>query len=434
MDHVTNYCRFFIPLLLVCVISQAGYAQDSIPPAKDSTVADSICVQRDLPDLIRRWRGKSEPKKTKSGSLLLFPVVGSNPATGFMYGVAGQYAFQKPGANYSTVVGNATYTTKDQFMLQIKNNIYLKNNKIFLTGDWRLFFFSQSTFGLSTNAPESGILKYQYNINGSETNDDSLVQPMKFDHIRFHQSVSFRLNGGLMAGVGYQYDVYTNIDDQRLRLDTAQPLYTSHYTYSRAYGFDPKKYIVNGITVNLLYDTRDNLVNAYKGYFAMFNFRLSPEFLGNAHGGSTINLEYRSFHGLSKRNPRHLMAFWFMGNFSGSGDLPYLSLPALGYDQRGRAGRGYVQGRFRGPSMMYGEAEYRFPISPCGGIFGGVLFANLTTANSPENKIGLMEYIAPGYGFGFRLMADKKSRTNLQVDFGFGQKSFGVYFGASETF
>lgn len=128
------------------------------------------------------------------------------------------------------------------------------------------------------------------------------------------------------------------------------------------------------------------------------------------------------------------MAFWFMGNFSGSGDLPYLSLPALGYDQRGRAGRGYVQGRFRGPSMMYGEAEYRFPISPCGGIFGGVLFANLTTANSPENKIGLMEYIAPGYGFGFRLMADKKSRTNLQVDFGFGQKSFGVYFGASETF
>ena len=119
MDHVTNYFRVFIPLLLVCAISQAGYAQDSIPPAKDSTVADSICVQRDLPDLIRRWRGKSEPKKTKSGSLLLFPVVGSNPATGFMYGVAGQYAFQKPGANYSTVVGNATYTTKDQFMLQI---------------------------------------------------------------------------------------------------------------------------------------------------------------------------------------------------------------------------------------------------------------------------------------------------------------------------
>lgn len=405
--------------------------------AQDTTIAitDSACAQRDLPDLIREWRHKPPSKKNKTGSLLLVPVVASNPATGFQFGAAGQYAFKDEGPNslYSTVVGNATYTTKNQFMLQIKNNIYLNNNRIFLTGDWRLFFFSQATYGLSTRAPESGILKYQYNINGAETNDDSLVQPMKFDHVRFHQSASFLIKDRFMAGVGYQYDRFTNIKD--LRLDTSRPFYTSHYTYSKFYGYNPEKYTVSGVTVNLLYDSRDNLVNAYKGYFAMATLKLTPEFLGNARGGNTISLEYRSFHGLSTTNPRHLLAFWFMGNFSeASGELPYMALPALGYDQRGRAGRGYTQGRFRGPSMVYGETEYRFPISPCGGVLGGVLFANFTTANSPENKVGLFDYVAPGYGFGFRLMIDKKSRTNLQVDFGFGQKSGGVYFGASETF
>src|SRR4029453_14724336 len=113
------------------------------------------------------------------------------------------------------------------------------------------------------------------------------------------------------------------------------------------------------------------------------NWRVSPQFLGNKRNGNLLSLEWRSFHSFSKRNPRNLLAFWFLGNFSPSGDLPYLQLPALGYDQRGRSGRGYTQGRFRGPGMVYSEAEYRFPISPCGGVWGGVLFVNMTTANGP---------------------------------------------------
>ena len=86
--------------------------------------------------------------------------------------------------------------------------------------------------------------------------------------------------------------------------------------------------------------------------------------------------------------------------------------------------------------MVYGEAEYRFPISKCGGIIGGVLFVNATTADNPNalKPVGLFEYIAPAYGFGFRMMVDKRSRTNLQLDFAFGNNSTGIYLGAAETF
>ena len=84
--------------------------------------------------------------------------------------------------------------------------------------------------------------------------------------------------------------------------------------------------------------------------------------------------------------------------------------------------------------MVYGEAEYRFPISKCGGILGGVLFLNATTTDNSALSLNLFESIKPGYGGGLRIMVDKRSRTNLAVDVGFGQKSFGFYLAASETF
>ena len=421
-------------LLWVMNIMSPVYAQDTTLVVQDSTCVDK---QKDLPDLLRAWMSKPPKKPSLStGSLLLVPVLSSNPANGFMFGVAGQYAFKTKGDKslYSSVNGSLTYTTKNQLIFQLKNNVYVANNKFFLSGDWRFLIFSQATYGLGTNAPEDGILKYQFGINGIETSDDSLIQPMKFNHIRFHQTISKQISEAFYLGFGYHLDYYYSIVDERL--DTLAPdvLITSHYAYSVKYGFDPKSYVRSGLSLNLVMDTRDNLVNSYKGYFFNVNYRLDPKFLGSDRAGNMLGVEWRSFHPLSKKNPRHSMAFWFLGNLSPVGDMPYLSLPALGYDQRGRAGRGYTQGRYRGPNYLYAESEYRFPISQCGGILGGVIFVNANTADKPDRSVRLFDYVVPGYGFGLRMMVDKKSRTNLQVDIGFGKKSGGIYFGAAETF
>jgi outer membrane protein assembly factor BamA len=353
-----------------------------------------------------------------------------------MFGVAGQYAFKTKGANslYSSINGSLTYTTKNQLIFQLKNNAYILNNKYFLSGDWRFLIFSQATYGLGTNAPEDGILKYQFGINGIEVNDDSLIQPMKYNQVRFHQTISRNVGKKVYLGFGYHLDYYYSIQDEKL--DTLAPgvLITSHYAYSIKYGFNPKQYVRSGISLNMVMDTRDNMINSYKGYFLNVNYRLDPEFLGSDRSGNMLSVEWRSFHPFSKMNPRHSLAFWFLGNLSPVGDMPYLALPALGYDQRGRSGRGYTQGRYRGPNYLYAESEYRFPISQCGGILGGVIFVNANTADKPDRSVRLFDYVVPGYGFGLRMMVDKHSRTNLQVDFGFGKKSGGVYFGAAETF
>ncbi len=157
-----------IPFLLLWVV----FFMFTLPVDAQSLPERDSCTQKDLPDIINSWKKKSKPPKPeKSGSLLLIPTITSNPATGVAIGVGGQYAFRekKPGSLYSSVNGSATYTTKNQFMFSVKNNIFLKDDKVFLSGDWRILLFSQSTYGLGTSSPEGGALDYQYSINGWET-------------------------------------------------------------------------------------------------------------------------------------------------------------------------------------------------------------------------------------------------------------------------
>jgi hypothetical protein len=427
-----KYFGWFVPLFaLTFAIPGPVSGQDSLMVS-----ADTNCLQKDLPEVIRHALHKPPKNKSaESGSLLLLPIIGSNPAIGFMVGVGGQYAFKMPGSSlYSNFAGSVQLTTKSQLIIMLKNNLYTKGNRIFFSGDWRYLIYSQTTYGLGTNAPTGGIMDNQISLYGVEISEDSLGQPMKFNFARFHQSASFKIKEGLYAGFGYNFDSYSNIRDERLRLDPGDTVLTSHYAYNRYYGFSTDKYFMSALNINLVLDTRDNMINAYKGIYAMASWRGAFKFLGNRKNANFFLLEWRSFHGLSARNPRHLIAFWFLGSFTAEGHFPYMILPATAYDQFGRSGRGYTQGRFRGANMVYGETEYRFPISRCGGILGGVLFLNATTADNSAQSLKLFESIKPGYGAGLRIMVDKRSRTNLAIDVGFGDNSFGFYLAASEVF
>ena len=178
--------------------------------------------------------------------------------------------------------------------------------------------------------------------------------------------------------------------DEKLKLNPGDSLITSHYAYNTIYGFSTEKYYSSALNMNLIFDSRDNMINSYKGIYAMLSWRGGLKILGNKYSTNLFSFEWRSFHPLSKSNPRHLLAFWLMGNFSKAGDFPYMILPATAYDQRGRSARGYTQGRFRGDNLLYGEAEYRFPLSKPGGVLGGVLFVNATTADNPKQDLNYL--------------------------------------------
>jgi hypothetical protein len=93
-----------------------------------------------------------------------------------------------------------------------------------------------------------------------------------------------------------------------------------------------------------------------------------------------------------------------------------------------------ARGAIGGDHLVYGEVEYRDTITS-NGLLGFVTFLNTTTLDSSAPGQRLFDSFAPGAGLGLRVLLNKKSRTNLCVDYGWGkQGSHGLYLAIQEAF
>lgn len=432
---------------LIIAVQQTGAqnaetSKGNKPAADTLTVKDSVakknCEQQAIGDLLKKFRKKDKPPKPPKKFLaLVFPNISSNPTNGFVLGVGGTFGWYM-GPKESTSVSAApftlAFTSKKQMISFLKSNIYTKANKYFLQGDWRYYIYSQPTYGLGTNAPDTANIPGGFHWEGQGGPEDSASFPMKFNYVKLHEIVNRQIVGNFYAGVGYHFDYYYAIKDEKLQVTPTDTLATPHWAYSKKYNFDTARYMLSGLSANLVYDSRDNQANPYKGIYANINYRYNFKFLGSDQDASNLWLEFRTYFNLSHKKPRNLIGVWLFGDFNLTGRLPYMTLPALGEDQRARSGRGYTNGRFRGKNLVYGEVEWRFPISPCSQILGGVIFANATTTDNPDRNVHLFQYIKPGVGFGLRIMINKYFRTNINLDYAFGIKSQGFYFSGQETF
>ncbi len=395
------------------------------------------CVEKDITDVFSK-KGKEivpEVIVIKHPSIILIPVLASSPATGFQLGVASQFAWyngEPEQTRISVASANLTYTAKNQILITIKSTVMGKNDRWIYSGDWRFYFYSQSTYGLGTNSPVNATVDDGINVGGVDTESTPGEEPMEFQWLRLHETALRQLKKNFYAGLGIHLDNYADIVDRKL--DVANGLLTSHYSYSLANGIDPTHYSMTGLSANFVFDSRDNQINPYSGFYANAQFRYNTTLLGSTTNSGIAWLEARGYKSLSSARPRHVLAGWAYTNFSAGGALPYLGLPGTNYDMKNRSARAYVQGRFRGEDLVYAEMEYRFPISKCSGVLGGVLFVNGTTASNRTDAVKLFDYTKAGYGFGLRIAADKLSRTNIAIDVGFGEHSTGIYFGAAEVF
>lgn len=411
----TNTVTLLLFLLMPCV----ALAQTKNDSVKEFPV-------KSLPDVFKERDSILVIKPIKNNFFLVIPIIGSQPATGFLYGAVGQYTFKgkNKGDRYSTINLGGTYTEKKQLLLNFKNNVMLRENKIFLSGDWRFYVFSQDNYGLGSDiVPTFGNNKY-FDIS-------TLKEPMQYNYLKFHQTISLKLKGDFYVGAGIHLDDYSSIKDEKL--DIAKGIFTEHYTYNKKYGFSDVAYNVNGMSLNMIYDSRDNQINTNHGWYINCNYRINPALNKNQVSSTMFFGEYRHFFPLSKINKQHVFCIWTYGQFLTSGKVPYLNLPAIGWDQRSRSGKGYTQGLFRGYSIAYLETEYRFPISN-NQLISGTLFVNCTSASDKDSSIHLFQYVQPAMGVGLRILIDKATRTNLLLNYGWGRRSTAFYLNAGETF
>lgn len=406
--------------------------------APDS-VFDSVgCIQKDIFDLLTPNKKISTRIPSRKVRAFMIPLIGYSPGTGFQLGAGAALSWpmgKNPKTNLSAGSIQLTWTTERQLIFQVRSNMFLSRNKWFVKSDWRWYIFNNPTFGLGTgpsgNIPEiPGLIIHQP---AAEVYAGGSF-PMKYNWIKFHNVIFREIARFYYFGLGYHFDDYYDIRDENLILSDDQTRITPHYSYSTNHGYNPSYYTASGLSLNFAYDSRDNIINAYKGIYVNVNYLNNFTWLGSTKDGSRLWAEFRTYIGLSKKVPRHLLAFWFFSAFKLSGTTPYLNLMSNGFDQMNSSGRGYVQGRWRGDDFIYGEAEYRFPISRCSDMVGGVLFANLTTASNRDMKIPLFGFLKAGCGFGLRIMVSKNDRTNILIDFGLGQQSLGLYLQAQEIF
>lgn len=421
--------NYFVPLLLsVCMlmVPHALRAQDTISP------------QTDLMDKFREWFHKpakpSEPTLEQGKLYTAFlPIIGYTPANGFLAGIgtsASMLLGDSKNTSISSALANLNITSKEQLLLNLRSNIFSQSNEWNFQGDYRLLFFSQPTYGLGIyfkDRPALSLGDSSYDLPVTE-------QPMRFNYIRLYQTANKKVAPSLYLGLGYHLDYHFRISDILLDTTSTEKTLTDHYVYSLTNRFPQKKYFTSGLVFNIISDNRDHPISSRSGHYANMSLRINGTWLGSTEGSTRLFLEYRRFISLSRTKPQKVLSFWTWHSYLLGGEQPYLSLPSITWDTYNRSGRGYIQGRFRGENFAYAESEYRFPITQ-NGLLSGVAFLNVCSASDESTRQPVLLKFAPGYGGGLRISIDKRTRTNLSIDYGRGRNgSSGVYFNLQEAF
>jgi hypothetical protein len=372
---------------------------------------DSV-VQRDLMDVISRVL-RGQPKLADTIEIppkvvvTVLPAFSANPTVGVLLGVSGNVVTRLGSAettNLSTISASVSYTTKSQFNVLLRSNIYAPGNAWKLEGDWRYLDTNQPTYGLGPALP------------------GGLEAPMDFKLLRLYETVYREVMPDVLVGVGYHLNYYFDIVDH----NAGQGLtpFLTYYT-----GQPVTATTSSGFSLNLLNDTRDNPINPKRGHYARGSVHVNPTWLGSDDDWQSLEAEYRTYRRVGAGG-RNVLALWGLAWFT-MGRPPYLDLPAIGWDYSNRMGRGYAQGRIRAGDLLYGEAEYRATLTR-NGMWGAAAFLNLTSAS---DDTGALQAPNLGGGVGLRLKLDKRSDTNITIDIGFGaQGSNGVFFGTNEAF
>jgi hypothetical protein len=420
--------RLSLSLVVCALVVGPAAAQERQDSAASAITGPAVAATPDMPhapaaidvdDLWHLLRHSGLAPDDGAGSrhrfFVLAPTVGSKPSTGFTGGLSGNVAFfagEPATTHISTIIGGTKVSQLGQVLFGGRIAWFTTDDAWLLVADGKMSWTSQSTYALGTDAPLT-----------SGTNS-------RLDVMKLYGTAYRNVAPGLFIGGGVNVSSHYNI-----RPGTTSPEgwnEAAFVAYNEANGFASTQQTSSGLNAGIRYDTRDNGINPDRGVLASATYRtFFAHFLGGDSTWQELSLDARTYWKLTS-NGRQKLAVWFLGDLVTGGTAPFWDLPSTSMD--GRSARGYGEGRYRGEQLLYWEAEYRASLTS-NGLLGAVVFANLTTVGSAETGARLFESYAPAAGFGLRVLLNKRSRTNLCADWGWGKDgSRGFYLAIQEAF
>jgi hypothetical protein len=373
---------------------------DTTKPAKPVDIIE-VAIRAFNIDTTRK------PRSVKKVNFSLLPSGAALPGGGAAIVTTLNAAFylgDKTQTNLSTIDFTPVFTTTKKILLSLKSSVWLKDNSANIAGEIRYFKYPDYTWGLGGSSPEE---------------NRSLLE---FEYVRFYQSVLKKIAGSFSAGIGYRFDHYYNIEEELE--DSSKTPNMKTYPYGASSSSQS-----SGFTLQVLYDSRKNSINPPGGKYLSVVYRDNPEGLGSDYHWQSLFADGRIYFPFNS-HLRKILAFrsyyWTILH----GDVPYLDLPANGWDYMGYP-RGIRRERYRSNALVYGESEFRFDITRSG-FWGGVVFVNCLSASEFDTH-DFSSY-HPAAGFGVRMKFNKYSQSNVALDFAFSKEFKGVYLNLGEAF
>jgi len=395
---------------LILVLSSPAFAVTDTISLKPAPIRKDTIRQLDLMDVFHQLFGVGT-SGSKSDVVGAKPLVTVVPGIGYamqsrmVVSVSGNVVFRTDKRSRLSLVNFcSTYTQNGQFTLPISWNIWNKDNSYNFIGEMRFYSYPQSTFGLGSKS----FIGFQ--------------NPMDYNYLRFSESVMRRVAGNFYLGAGYIMDNHWNVSQS----GPTNNAFVNFDTYGAA-----SHTVSSGVTVSSIFDSRDCTISPSKGFYLLGQYRQNMTALGSTSAWTSLVVDMRKYFRFPASS-ENVLALWSYNALTLGGKPPYLDLPATLWDANTNTGRGYIQGRFRGAQMLYGEAEYRFGLTE-NGLLGGVVFVNgQTFSGAPGTRL---QAIQPAYGLGLRVKLNKVSRTNIAVDYGIGREgSKGLFVNVGEIF
>jgi len=328
------------------------------------------------------------------------PVVSYAPETNLSIGVGIKGLFKMRGSGDETRTSNlpltAQYTIENKYLFFSGFEIFSPQEKYMLTGNIRIQSFPSLFFGIGANTSKSNEEKFDYT--------QILLQPIFLKNL-FRRYLFF--------GAGFRYNRISKVEAlSNGLLENTDQSGTLGSTSS-------------GIELAMIYDSRDNILNASEGTFISLTHGFYDGLIGSSNDFQLTKFDYRYFI-QPLGTPSSILGFHFLSQFS-HGDTPLQEMGQLGGNE---IMRGYFEGRYIDRHLIATQIEWRQKLAHRWGV---VAFAGIgnVAPSIDEFDFGTLR---TSLGFGLRFLVDEEENLNLRLDFGFGNEKSNYYFKIAESF
>ena len=328
------------------------------------------------------------------------PVVQFAPETNLSIGVGIKGLFKMKGSGEETRTSNlpltAQYTIENKYLFFSGFEIFSPQERYMLTGNVRIQSFPSLYYGIGNDTPKTNEEEYNFS--------QILIEPLLLKQV----FVKYLFLGG-----GFRYNKINGVEaaPDGLLESGEQP---------GALGSTS-----SGLELALIYDSRDNLLNATRGSFISLTHGFYGGWLGSSHDFQLTKLDARHFI-QPFGSPANILGFHFLARIN-QGDTPLQEMGRLGGHE---IMRGYFGGRYTERHLIASQVEWRHKLSHLWGVVGFVGVGNVTSSIA-EFDWGTLR---TSYGVGLRFLVDEEEHLNLRLDLGVGNEKINYYFKIAESF